>query len=169
MKDSSCPFCQDAVTKAVFMSSANCRVIYNKAPILPGHSLVIPADHYESALDMPPPLAHELFALSLQAAQGLMKVFNANGFDWTIQDGAAAGQTVPHVHLHLIPRFKDDLPNPGDWYPELMRLNETVIDSARRPAYSDEELADIAAKIKERLQNGTGGADDYFFCDPKHR
>ena len=79
----------------------------------------------------------------------LMKVFSAKAFDWTIQEGSEAGQSVLHTHLHLIPRKENDLPDPGDWYPKLNQLSQSErIDSSDRFKLPFSELTRIADYIK---------------------
>lgn len=147
-----CPFCDSSVEEISFLSSPNFLVINNRAPILPGHSLVIPKQHYNSLLDLPLANTHELMNLSMHAVRLLIKIFNADGFDWTIQDGEAAGQSVMHLHLHLVPRYKNDFPNPGDWYPALQQNEEALIDSQKRARHSHSELLHIARELRSKIK-----------------
>ena len=78
----------------------------------------------------------------------LMRAFAADDFDWTIQDGPSAGQTVPHVHLHVIPRHAGDRPNPGDWYPALMASESAQIDDRTRPRLTPVEHAQVTAHLR---------------------
>lgn len=146
-----CPFCEPGIERSAFLFSKNFLTIYNQSPILPGHSLVIPKDHYKSLLDMPAGMTHELMGFSIHAVKRLKKIFHAEAFDWTIQDGEAAGQTVPHVHLHLIPRTKGDLPEPGDWYPKLEYSKQAIIDSTMRKKLTDQQVLEIAEQIRNRI------------------
>jgi bis(5'-adenosyl)-triphosphatase len=83
----------------------------------------------------------------------LTRAFAADGFDWTIQDGASAGQTVPHVHLHVIPRHAGDLPDPGDWYPALMASESAQIDDRTRPRLTPAEHAQVTAHLRAIADN----------------
>jgi bis(5'-adenosyl)-triphosphatase len=139
-----CPFCKSSIKQVAFVESENFLAIYNRSPILPGHSLIIPRDHYQRLLDVPPILLAEMMEFSTRAVRILMMAFKAEAFDWTIQDGAAAGQTVPHLHLHLIPRLPNDLSNPGDWFIELEKSN---IDSGQRRKLTMEEMIEIVEYI----------------------
>lgn len=150
-----CPFCSSSIEQVSFLTSPNFLVIYNQSPILPGHSLIIPRQHYRSLLDLPLAHSHELMNLSMHTVRLLLKIFNADGFDWTIQDGEAAGQSVMHLHLHLLPRYKDDFPNPGDWYPALMSNNQSeshAIDSKKRAKYNYSQLTHIASELKNKIK-----------------
>jgi len=79
----------------------------------------------------------------------LLEVFEVSGFNWTIQEGEEAGQTVPHLHLHLIPRKPNDLPQPGDWYPLMRESESKIIDSGARPRLTIDEMKTIVSKIRE--------------------
>ncbi len=144
-----CPFCEENIEEITFLTSPNFRVIYNKAPVLPGHSMVIPKSHINSMLGLSKEQRHEMIELSISAVKILLNVFHANAFNWTIQEGTEAGQTIPHLHMHLIPRKENDLPNPGDWYPRLeSQYKENQIDSEARPKHSFEEMKEIVQYIR---------------------
>jgi len=150
-----CPFCSSSIEQVSFLTSPNFLVIYNQSPILLGHSLVIPRQHYQSLLDLPLAYSHELMNLGMHTVRLLLKIFNADGFDWTIQDGKSAGQSVMHLHLHLLPRYKNDFPDPGDWYPELIQNNRpesNLIDSKDRTKYSHSQLIHIAGELKNKIK-----------------
>ena len=143
-----CPFCAADIASAAFLADAQFLALHNIAPVLPGHSLVVPRRHVASLLEL---VDDELAAMVLFARRTtrlLGRVFAAHGFDWTIQDGAAAGQTVPHLHLHVIPRHEGDLPEPGDWYPRLMASEAAALDSRVRPRLSAAEYAGIAERLR---------------------
>lgn len=146
--DQTCPFCGDQVVADTFMETPSFRAIYNIAPIVPGHSLVIPKRHVGSFLSLSDPEATEMVLFSRRVVEVLLPLFHADAFNWTIQEGEEAGQTVAHLHLHLIPRTPDDLPSPGAWYPAL-RASEHVIDSASRDRLSPAERHAIVQRIRE--------------------
>ena len=146
---SDCPFCYPLVLKACFAESNNFRAIYNIAPILPGHSLIAPKNHYQSFLELPDAYLTELILFSKDIAQFLNKTFNTTSFDLTIQDGVPAGQSIPHLHIHIIPRHAGDLSTPGDWYPRLIESTQENIDSDNRPKLNSEELQSIVSHLKE--------------------
>jgi diadenosine tetraphosphate (Ap4A) HIT family hydrolase len=87
-------------------------VIRDAFPISPGHTLIIPKRHVGSFFDLEADERAELLVLLCQAKVVADKEFSPQGYNIGINDGAAAGQTVPHLHLHLIPRFEGDLPDP---------------------------------------------------------
>jgi len=81
-------------------------------PVSPSHSLVIPFRHFQSVFD-----ASEEELLSIARAlifrkEQLEDTLAADGYNIGINDGFAAGQTIPHLHVHLIPRFERDVEDP---------------------------------------------------------
>jgi len=87
-------------------------VIRDGFPISPGHTLVIPRRHIGSFFDIDKDERDSLIGLLDKAKQELLNEFQPDGFNIGINDGPAAGQTVPHLHIHLIPRYQGDLPDP---------------------------------------------------------
>ena len=77
-------------------------------PINPGHTLVIPKEHYPSLSETPPKVAGNLMEVAPDLANSIVKAVGADGFNVGINNGPAAGQMVFHTHLHIMPRFKDD-------------------------------------------------------------
>ena len=144
----SCPFCAPAIRRSVFAESDGFLALYNIAPILPGHALVIPRAHRRSLMDLDAAELAEFTGFARETTGLLLRAFAATGFDWSIQDGTEAGQTVPHLHLHIIPRASGDLPDPGDWYLLLRRSREERIDEAARPRLSDAEMDGIVAHLR---------------------
>lgn len=148
---SPCLFCENELHERVFMQSACFKAFYNIAPILPGHTLIVPKRHIEKIVELPAQESSELFPFIQQVIAVLTYVFNTHDFDLSLQDGAAAGQTVNHLHVHLIPRTKGDLPDAGDWYNELYNDN-ILLDSNMRTKLSDEQLINITDKLKKAAE-----------------
>ena len=78
------------------------------APLSPGHSLVIPKNHYETFPEIPAEEAAAVTAAMLKVAPAIMKSQNADGFNLLLANGACAGQVVDHIHFHIVPRKNDD-------------------------------------------------------------
>lgn len=149
-KKPECPFCSPSISEAVFLESDNFLAIYNNAPILPGHSLIIPKNHIISFLELNETELSELICLGQKAARLLLNYFSNTGFNLSIQDGFWAGQTVFHLHMHIIPRKQGDLHEPGDWYPKLEKeFYSENIDSNARPKLRKEELQKIVTFLKK--------------------
>ena len=104
-------------------------------PINPGHTLVVPKAHYENLLVAPDELAGQLIKVIKKISPAILKGVGAKGFNLGLNAGADAGQVVPHLHWHIMPRF------PNDNY-ELWRGKEY-------PAGGAEETL---KKIKEHLE-----------------
>lgn len=79
-------------------------------PRNPGHTLVIPKKHYATILDMPEEEAKELFSVVRKIARAAQLGVNADGVSIAQSNGQAAGQVIPHVHFHVIPRFLNEGP-----------------------------------------------------------
>jgi diadenosine tetraphosphate (Ap4A) HIT family hydrolase len=81
-------------------------------PVSPGHTLLIPKRHAESFFDLSASERFDLLALLDRAKLMLDNEFKPQGYNIGVNDGRAAGQTVPHLHVHLIPRFEGDMLDP---------------------------------------------------------
>jgi bis(5'-adenosyl)-triphosphatase len=153
MANPSCPFCRPDIENAAFAESENFLAIYNKSPILPGHSLIIPRAHVPAVLELSAPELTEFVHFARQVTVGLLRVFGANSFNWSLQEQPAAGQTVNHLHLHIVPRLDHDLPEPGDWYPILLKTYQTeAIDSSTRPRLTTEQVQQEARRIRNEME-----------------
>jgi diadenosine tetraphosphate (Ap4A) HIT family hydrolase len=111
MTDKPCAFCTLPASRIIDTSEYGV-VIRDGFPISPGHSLVIPKRHIGSFFDLTGDERQDLLALLEGAKAVLDAEFRPDGYNIGINDGPAAGQTVPHLHIHLIPRYKADLPDP---------------------------------------------------------
>jgi histidine triad (HIT) family protein len=89
-------------------------VFMDKYPINPGHALVMPTKHYETLLQMPSDEVGKLYSLVPTIAKAIIIAVKADGFNVGQNNGIAANQIVPHVHVHIVPRFHDDSPD-GKW------------------------------------------------------
>lgn len=106
-----CPFCSPPETRIVH-GHALAVVVRDAYPVAPGHTLVIPRRHAGSFFELHPSEQAAMLSLLDQARADLEREFVPDGYTIGINDGAAAGQTVPHVHLHLIPRHRGDVDDP---------------------------------------------------------
>ncbi|NBT56243.1 MAG: HIT family protein [Betaproteobacteria bacterium] len=111
MSPKPCPFCTLLPTR-VIDEKATAIAIRDGYPVSPGHTLLIPKRHTGSFFDLSTLERDDLLALLDRAKSVLDAELQPQGYNIGINDGAAAGQTVPHLHLHLIPRFEGDLPDP---------------------------------------------------------
>ena len=88
------------------------RAIRDAFPVSPGHTLLLPRRHVGSLFDLTVVEWVELGQLLAQVRTALQAEFRPDGFNVGINDGTAAGQTVMHLHVHLIPRYRGDRPDP---------------------------------------------------------
>jgi diadenosine tetraphosphate (Ap4A) HIT family hydrolase len=106
-----CPFCTLANDRIVMHNDLGL-VVRDAFPVSVGHTLIIPKRHMTSLFDATAAEAASMFTLLQQAKAELQQTFRPTGFNIGINDGAAAGQTVPHLHVHLMPRYQGDSPDP---------------------------------------------------------
>jgi len=106
-----CPFCT-LPPERILLTSAHGVIIRDGFPISPGHTLVIPHRHVDTFFNLTADERVDLLELLDQAKAGIEKEFKPDTYNVGINDGPAAGQTVPHLHIHLIPRYTGDVPDP---------------------------------------------------------
>ena len=113
-------------------------VLMDKYPISHGHTLVIPKTHYDNLLYMPQDEVGKLYSLVSIIAKAVVSAVSADGFNIGQNNGISANQIIPHVHVHIIPRFKNDN-STGRW--------------PTRYIAKEEELNDFSKKIKNQLDS----------------
>lgn len=141
MSSKSCIFCSIVSGQqpaAQVYRDSNFLVIMDKYPINIGHTLIVPKRHYDNILQMPLGEVGKLYSLVPAVAKAVVSAVKADGFNVGQNNGIAANQIVPHVHVHIVPRFIDDSPD-GKW-------------PARRVA-SHDELAKVAQKISKEINS----------------
>lgn len=106
-----CPFCI-LPAERVLHADANSVVIRDGFPVSRGHSLVIPRRHVGSFFDLSAPERDSVMALLGWVKAEVEREHRPDGFNIGINDGVAAGQTVGHLHVHLIPRYLGDTADP---------------------------------------------------------
>ena len=83
-------------------------VFLDIAPVNPGHTLVVPKKHYNSLLDLPETEAHKLISAVKKIVPAILAGVSANSFNLGLNVGVEAGQAVPHLHWHIMPRYEGD-------------------------------------------------------------
>lgn len=101
------------VTEQVFYETDDAAAIVNLKPVVPGHVLVIPRVQYKRLADVPPAEIAAIFEVVQKVGRVVEHAFSGDSLSIAIQDGASAGQTVDHVHVHILPRRPRDL-EPND-------------------------------------------------------
>ena len=112
----------------------DCIAILDKYPIDNGHSLIITKKPYEKITDMDVDEVAKLFSKIPKIANAIIKATNADAFSIAQNNGKAAKQIIPHVHVHIIPRYN---------------MKGTIW--TKRKISKESELAELAQKIKKYL------------------
>ncbi len=107
-----CPFCNPDLERELIVESATAYAIYDKFPVNDGHALIIPKKHCANYFDLTFREQSACVFMLNKVKEIIEKKFKPNGFNVGININETAGQTVPHVHIHLIPRYKNDVENP---------------------------------------------------------
>ncbi len=108
-----CPFCNPDTERELIVESATAYAMFEKFPVSKGHTLIIPKKHCADYFDLTFKEQSACIFMLNKVKEILVKQFNPNGFNVGINICETAGQTVPHVHIHLIPRYKGDMKNLG--------------------------------------------------------
>ena len=133
-----CIFCD------IIEGKRNCYLIYeddehiailDKYPIDNGHSLVIPRKHHERVTDMSAEKVGNLFSIVPKIAKAVIKTTKADAFSMAQNNGRAAKQIVPHVHVHIIPRY-----------------NHKGTIWTKRDIGKDEDLRILAQEIRKNIE-----------------
>ena len=96
----------------VILEGANCLAFFDRYPVSHGHALIVPFRPVLSLFELDEHMQAEIWDTVRQVREILEERFNPAGFNIGVNDGQAAGQTVPHAHVHVIPRYAGDVPDP---------------------------------------------------------
>lgn len=105
-----CIFCRPGRT--ILAENASGIAVYDKHPVSPGHVLIIPRRHAITVWDLTDQEYADCFQLARDVQPLLQERFKPDGFNIGANCGEAAGQSVWHAHIHVIPRYKGDTPSP---------------------------------------------------------
>lgn len=111
MKDENCIFCKLAngdIPTSTLYEDEDFRVILDASPASKGHALIIPKEHYANLYELDDELAGKVMILAKKMITKLTDVLGCDGYNLVQNNGPAAGQTVFHFHLHMIPRYEGD-------------------------------------------------------------
>ena len=131
-----CIFCK--LANGVFPTNSiyedeDFNVILDASPATKGHALILPKEHYDNVYEMPDALLEKTIKLAKKIIQKETDVLGCDGYNIVQNNGEAAGQTVFHFHMHLIPRYKEKNMPMVTWKP-----NE----------FPEEEMKDICRRMK---------------------
>ena len=106
-----CPFCH-ALGKSVVAESRHAFAIRDRHPVSSGHTLVIPKAHVATIFDQSAEIQADIWCLVARVRHELRSELDPDGFNVGLNEGTAAGQTVEHAHVHVIPRSNGDVADP---------------------------------------------------------
>ena len=138
MTKDDCIFCK--LANGVFPTNSiyedeNFNVILDVSPANRGHALILPKQHFDNIFEIDDETASKIMPLAKKIATAVKKVTGCDGVNVQQNNGTAAGQSVFHLHVHIIPRFDDDKFKLV-WYPK---------------SFSDEELAATAEELRAEI------------------
>ena len=108
----SCPFCILESNRDIVIENENAFAIFDKFPVSNGHLLIIPKLHCNSYFDLDIEIQNACWDIVNQGKKLIEKMYSPSGYNIGINIDEAAGQTIPHAHIHLIPRYTGDVSNP---------------------------------------------------------
>lgn len=138
MQDHGCIFCKIAdgqIPSSTVYEDEMFRVILDLGPASRGHALILPKEHYADILELDEAVAARALPLAARVGKAMIQALGCAGFNVVQNNGEAAGQTVKHFHMHIIPRYEGG-PSIVTWEP--------------REA-APEELKETADRIKEAI------------------
>jgi diadenosine tetraphosphate (Ap4A) HIT family hydrolase len=104
-----CPFCAQQTPLA---RNEHAFMIYDRYPVIQGHLLIVTARHVESFFETTPDERQAMLRLMDEAKLLLDETYAPQGYNIGVNIGETAGQTIKHAHVHVIPRYRGDTPNP---------------------------------------------------------
>ena len=116
MRQDNCIFCKIAagdIPSATIYEDNDFRVILDIEPASKGHALILPKEHYANLYELSDELAAKALIVAKKVITKMTGILGCDGYNVVQNNGEAAGQTVFHFHIHLIPRYKDDDVNIG--------------------------------------------------------
>lgn len=126
MKDDNCIFCKIAngeIPSTTVYEDEDFRVILDLGPAAKGHALILPKSHYKDLCEADSDVAGKLFPLAGRIGKAMKTGLNASGFNVVQNNGSCAGQTVFHLHVHIIPRYENG-PAMVTWVPQTADAEE---------------------------------------------
>ena len=138
MRKADCIFCKIAngeIPSSTIYEDDEFRVILDLGPASRGHALILPKEHYDDVCSLDAKLAAKMLPLAARIGEAMKKGLGCAGFNLVQNNGEAAGQTVFHFHIHIIPRY-DGGPDIVSWTPGIS---------------SAEDLAETGEKIRNAM------------------
>lgn len=111
MREEKCIFCKIAageIPSTTIYEDDDFRVILDIEPASKGHALILPKEHYANLYELDDELASKVLLVAKKVVTKMTDILGCEGYNIVQNNGEAAGQTVFHYHMHLIPRYQDD-------------------------------------------------------------
>ena len=137
--DPNCIFCKIAageIPSSTVYEDQDFRVIMDISPASKGHCIILPKEHAANIFELSEETAGKIFVVAKKVATAMKEELSCEGINVLQNNGELAGQTVFHVHMHLIPRYKGDTVSIG-W--------------EHKESY-DDDFASIAKAIADRIK-----------------
>ena len=134
-----CIFCKIAngeIPSATLYEDEDFRVILDLGPASKGHALILPKEHYKDLCELDDAVAAKVLPLAGTMGRAMKKALHFDGFNLVQNNGEAAGQTVMHFHMHMIPRYANG--------PQMVLWNPGKLD--------DTEKTEIIENVKKELE-----------------
>lgn len=147
MSDIRCAYCEiPAIKEREIVRNEHAWAFPTNIPIVPGHVLVAPIRCVATLEEMTSEEVQAIFALREELKQALVTAFGATGFNYAWNEGKLAGQSVPHFHLHILPRKE------GDTGITQYEPRQFLYRPGEREASPEEELKAVARCISEAIE-----------------
>ena len=137
-----CLFCRIVVRgipAEVLYEGERVIAILDRYPIHRGHALILPKGHFTNLLQLPADNFHEIMHATQTVAEAIVRSLDLKGFNVFSNNGAIAGQSIFHFHIHVTPRFPDDM----------------VRFAHGQKTYADGEMAQYGARIRSCIQSNS--------------
>lgn len=139
MREENCIFCKilaDEIPSAVVYEDEACRAILDNAPAARGHVIILAKKHAANIFELPDEDVAKIFVAAKKIATAIKKTYQCDGVNILQNNGEASGQTVFHLHVHVIPRFDGDRDH---------------INIGWKPNETPDDLSEIVAEIRANL------------------
>lgn len=134
-------FCTQNIMEQAYYETQYMIMVYNKYPAVPGHSMIIPKRHVESPTELTEAEYVDMFRALNNTLPVLLDLYGTDGsYDLVMQVGAYSGMTIPHIHLHVTPRNKED-----DFHVDTAQLYEAI---KHNPIEGPE---DVSSKVQSEI------------------
>ena len=145
-----CPFCRLSRRVEIICETTTCVAFYDGYPVSPGHALIIPKRHVASYRDLSRQERYDMDDIREYVMHKIDEKYHPDGYNVGININEAAGQSVFHCHMHIIPRYKGDVPNPKGGVRGVIPSKQNYGIKKEKPSSS---ISESANKMHQRHAN----------------